>query len=42
MEINSFWGVFWIDVSTSGEAERSFLNLGRTLSLSVSTWEEAR
>lgn len=34
--------MLWIDVSTTGEAERSFLDLARTWSISASTWEEAR
>ena len=36
-----FWGVFWIDVSITTSAERSFLDLARTLSLPARTWEEA-
>lgn len=34
--------LYRVDVSSTGEAERSFLDLSRTLSLSASTWEESR
>ena len=36
-----FWGVFWIDVSSTSLAERSLLNLAQTLSLAAQTWEDA-
>ena len=37
-----FWGIFWIDISTTGQAERSFLDFAHTISLSAQSWEDAR
>ena len=37
----SFWGVFWIDVSTTSLAEKSFLDLAHKLALPAQTWEDA-
>ena len=36
-----FWGVFWIDVSTTEVAERSFVDLAQKLSLPAHTLDEA-
>ncbi|EXJ60464.1 hypothetical protein A1O7_04617 [Cladophialophora yegresii CBS 114405] len=37
-----FWGVFWVDVSTSSLAENGFLDITRRLQIPVSTWEDSR
>ena len=39
--MSRFWGVFWIDVSTTTLAERSFLDLADKLSIPAQTWEDA-
>jgi hypothetical protein len=38
----SFWGVFWVDVSTSAVAERSFLDIAKKLNVTVETFTGAR
>ena len=38
----SFWGVFWLDVSTTALAESSFLDIANSLSITSQTWESAR
>jgi hypothetical protein len=40
--MSSFWGVFWVDVSTPILAERSFLHIPQKLSLPAQRWEDAR
>jgi tetratricopeptide (TPR) repeat protein len=40
--LSSFWGVFWVDVSTSAVAERSFLDIARKFNVTVETFTEAR
>jgi Mrp family chromosome partitioning ATPase len=42
IEVSRFWGVFWIDVSTTDLAERSFLDVAQKLSMPAQTWEDAR
>ncbi|EXJ96330.1 hypothetical protein A1O1_01456 [Capronia coronata CBS 617.96] len=37
-----FWGVFWVDVSTSSLAENGFLDIATRLQISASTWEDGR
>ncbi|RMZ91050.1 hypothetical protein DV736_g1719, partial [Chaetothyriales sp. CBS 134916] len=37
-----FWSVFWVDASTTGLAERSFLDIAHKLSLPAQSWEDAR
>ncbi|EXJ80944.1 hypothetical protein A1O3_07232 [Capronia epimyces CBS 606.96] len=38
----SFWGIFWIDVSTTSSAENGFLYIARRLKWTVQIWEDAR
>jgi tetratricopeptide (TPR) repeat protein len=38
----SFWGVFWIDVSTVSTAQAGFLDVAQQLGVPASTWEAAR
>jgi hypothetical protein len=42
IEVSRFWGVFWIDVSSTDLAERSFLDIAQKLSMPAQTWEDAR
>ena len=37
-----FWGVFWVDVSTSSLAEFAFLDIASRLQISAQTWEDTR
>ena len=37
-----FWGVFWLDVSTTALAESSFLDIANSLSITSQNWENAR
>jgi tetratricopeptide (TPR) repeat protein len=39
---DSFWGIFWVDVSTATLAETGFLNIAKRLGVSAKTMEEAR
>ena len=39
---DSFWGIFWVDVSTATLAETGFLNIAKRLGVSAETLEEAR
>jgi hypothetical protein len=39
--VSRFWGVFWIDASTTDGAERSFLDVAQRLSIPAQTWEDA-
>ena len=39
--MSRFWGVFWVDVSTTSLAETSFLDLAYRLSIPGRNWEEA-
>ena len=39
---DSFWGIFWVDVSTVTLAEAGFLNIAKRLGVSAETLEEAR
>jgi tetratricopeptide (TPR) repeat protein len=39
---DSFWGIFWVDVSTATLAETGFLNIAKRLGVSAETMEEAR
>jgi tetratricopeptide (TPR) repeat protein len=41
-DLSRFWGVFWVDVSTTGTAERSFLDVAQKLSIPAQTWDDAR
>ncbi|KAL9001999.1 MAG: hypothetical protein Q9188_005051 [Gyalolechia gomerana] len=38
----NFWGVFWVDVSTTSLAESNFLNIASKLSIPAQSLEEAR
>jgi hypothetical protein len=40
--VSRFWGVFWIDLSTTDLAERSFLDVAQKLSIPAQTGEVAR
>jgi hypothetical protein len=42
INLSRFWGVFWVDVSTTGTAERSFLDIAQKLSIPAQTWDDAR
>jgi hypothetical protein len=42
IDLSRFWGVFWIDVSTTDLAERSFLDVAQKLAIPAQTWEDAR
>ena len=42
INLSRFWGVFWIDVSTTDRAERSFLEVAQKISTPAQTWEDAR
>jgi Tetratricopeptide repeat len=42
INVSRFWGVFWIDVSTTDVAERSLLEVAQRLSIPTQTWEDAR
>ena len=39
---SSFWGVFWVDVSTTSLAENNFLNIAGKLNIPARSLEEAR
>ncbi|KAK5051501.1 hypothetical protein LTR84_003153 [Exophiala bonariae] len=39
---NLFWGIFWVDVSTTSAAESAFLDIGKRLNSSGSTWQDGR
>lgn len=39
---NSFWGVFWVDVSSTSSAKNDFLNIAKKLGIHAETMEEAR
>ena len=39
--MNRFWGVFWVDISTTSLAESSFSNLAHRLSIPAPTWQDA-
>jgi tetratricopeptide (TPR) repeat protein len=39
---DSFWGIFWVDVSTVTLAETGFLDIAKRLGVSAETLEEAR
>jgi hypothetical protein len=41
-DLSRFRGVFWVDVSTTGTAERSFLDIAEKLSIPAQTWTDAR
>jgi hypothetical protein len=41
-DLSRFWGVFWVDVSTTGTAERSFLDVAQKLSIPAQTWDDSR
>ncbi|KAL8894120.1 MAG: hypothetical protein Q9192_004600 [Flavoplaca navasiana] len=37
-----FWGVFWVDVSSTSSAKNDFLNIAKELGIHAETMEEAR
>ncbi|KAL8973869.1 MAG: hypothetical protein Q9197_001887 [Variospora fuerteventurae] len=39
---SSFWGVFWVDVSTTSSAKNDFSNIAKKLSIYAESMEEAR
>ena len=41
MTISSFWGVFWVDVSTTSSAENTFINIASKLNISAQSLKEA-
>jgi len=42
LTMTSFWGVFWVDVSTEYLAESAFLDIASRLKISAQTWEDGR
>ncbi|KAL8853376.1 MAG: hypothetical protein Q9221_001853 [Calogaya cf. arnoldii] len=42
LTISSFWGVFWVDVSSTSSAKNDFLNIAKKLGIHAETIEEAR
>ncbi|CRG88256.1 Nephrocystin-3 [Talaromyces islandicus] len=38
----SFWGVFWVDISTESLAESGFVDIANRLHITVQRWEDAR
>ena len=40
-EIISFWGVFWVDVSTESSAESAFLHIAKQLQIQAQKYEDA-
>jgi hypothetical protein len=42
LTITRFWGVFWVDVSTTHLAESAFLDIAGRLQIPAQTWEDGR
>lgn len=40
--MSSFWGIFWVDVSTASSAVNDFLNIASKLGIHAQSLEEAR